>query len=101
MSNDWKSVKLMLARFTDLEKKILEMENRIQFFMLFIEEQAIDKIKLVQSNNDNTLEAKLEAVEWHARYMKYINPATIRNMVGRFKGIFYTKSTSGERVGMA
>ena len=33
MSNDWKSVKLMLARFTDLEQKILEMEKRIQFFM--------------------------------------------------------------------
>ena len=33
MSNDWKSVKLMLARFTDLEAKIKEIENRITFFM--------------------------------------------------------------------
>jgi len=47
------------------------------------------------------LEAKLESVEWHARYMKYINPSTIKTMITRFKSIFYTKSSTEMRVGMA
>ena len=55
----------------------------------------------MNSHNDNTVEAKLEAMEWMARYMKFLPPAAIIKINKDWKVLFYTVNMSPERTAMA
>ena len=47
----------------------------------FIDEQGVDMIKRIRSGYDNTLESKLEALEWIARYAELLEPNVILTAV--------------------
>jgi len=64
------------------------------FFAKFIEEQAIDKVKLVRSRADNTIQAKLEAMEWMARYIRFVSPAAVTSINKEFRKEFMTAQSS-------
>ena len=51
----------------------------------------------MRSKNDNTIEAKLEAMEWMSRYMKFINPGNINLIVKEFKAEFMTAQMTQQR----
>ena len=50
----------------------------------FIDEQGVDMIKRIRSGYDNTLESKLEAIEWIARYAELLEPTIIEGAVREF-----------------
>ena len=50
----------------------------------FIDEQGVDMIKRIRSGYDNTMESKLEAVEWIARYAELLEPTIIVGAVREF-----------------
>ena len=61
----------------------------------------MDKVKLVNSKTDNTCEHKFEAMEWMARYMKFLPPQIINKINKDWKALFYTSAVSADRKEMA
>ena len=61
------------------------MQELWAFYSRFLEEQANDKIKVVRSRGDNTLAAKLEAMEWMSRYLTFVPSSSVQAINREFK----------------
>jgi hypothetical protein len=57
------------------------------FFQRFIDEQAIDQLKIIRSK-DAGINLKLFGVEWFARYCELITPDSILLAASAFKDIY-------------
>ena len=64
----------------------------------FIDEQGVDMIKRIRSGYDNTLESKLEAIEWIARYAELLEPTIIEGAVREFVNEFQPSSSISQNV---
>ena len=56
---------------------------------------------MIRSGTDNTIEHKLEAMEWMARYIKFIPPMNIGAVCAEFKKYFMTPTPSPQRTALA
>ena len=70
------------------------------YFQEFINEQSMDKVKLLRSSQDNTMQSKLEAMEWMARYVKFIPRQNIAMAAREFKKEFMTGTQTELRAAM-
>ena len=60
----------------------------------------MDKVKLLRSAQDNTMQAKLEAMEWLARYTKFIPRQNVDLGAKAFKKEFMTGTQTELRAAM-
>ena len=77
------------------------MQELWAFYSRFLEEQANDKIKVVRSRGDNTLAAKLEAMEWMSRYLTFVPSSSVQAINREFKKEFMTAQPGPQRQAMA
>jgi len=89
--SEYRGVKEAVER---MQGVIDHVKSLFSFYMQFINEQANDKIKLVRSGQDNTIESKLEAMEWMARYITYVSPNMVQQITDEFKTVFMTNGPS-------
>ena len=76
---------------------MLEEANKLWiFFQKFIDEQAMDHVKLIRSNDHNMRE-KFESMEWYARYVEYVTPDSIILGVKTFRDKYCTPTMTEER----
>ena len=61
----------------DFRAELAQMRIVFKGFQRFIDEQSIDKLKMIRSGSDASIIAKLQAVEWLSRYMSMIPPGNI------------------------
>lgn len=85
----------------DIDGRLEKFNEYLAFFTKFIEEQAIDKIKLIRSRGDNTLASKLECMEWMSRYIKFTSPNAIHKAISEWKKFFMQSEPSQERQALA
>lgn len=77
---------------------MVEEANKLWvFFQKFIDEQAVDKIKVVRSPN-REMQDKFEAMEWFARYVEFVTPDTIVTGYKAFRDKYATSTMTQERV---
>ena len=55
----------------------------------------------MRSKNDNTLERKLESMEWMGRYIKFISPDKVLTISKKFKEEYMTTAPSPQRTELA
>ena len=77
------------------------MQELWAFYSRFLEEQANDKIRVVRSRGDNTLAAKLEAMEWMSRYLTFVPASSVQAINKEFKKEFMTAQPGPQRQAMA
>ena len=66
-----------------------------------MDEQSLDKVKLLRSGNDHPVVAKLEAMEWMSRYMNFIPPNNISAAAQAFTKEFMTAQPTQQRASLA
>ena len=91
----------MFDRVKDIDDRLAKFNEYLSFFTKFIEEQAVDKIKLLRSKNDNPVAMKLEGMEWMARYMDFTSTNSIQQAIREYKKEFMTGAPGPERQALA
>lgn len=85
------------VEIADIQKRLSKLEQLWIYFQEFINEQSVDKLKLLRSHKDNTIVAKMESVEWMARYIRYIPKTNIILAAKDFKAEFMTDQQTQRR----
>ena len=72
---------------------MVEEANKLWlFFQKFIDEQAMDHVKIINSP-DRVMREKLESMEWYARYVEYVTPDAIIKGVTDFRDKYRIPNT--------
>ena len=76
---------------------MVEEANKLWlFFQKFIDEQAMDHVKLILSP-EHVMREKFESMEWYARYIEYVTPDAIVMGVTKFRNKYCTSTMTDAR----